>query len=139
MGAVSGSDFVLKVESPAGSGTFITVANFNAYGKRSTQPETRYPVFANAVPLTNPGPNEQTFTVGGLLDLTDPGQAVLRAAEQARTPILVQALFDGTNGFKQSVRVGSFAHDARPENLQTISYEMTGVAAAIQVGTGPIN
>jgi hypothetical protein len=139
MSAVSGSDFVLKVESPAGSGTFITVQNFNAYGKRSTQAETRYPVFANPVPLTNPAPKEQTFTAAGLIDLSDAGQAVLRAAEANRTVVLIQVLFDGINGFKQNVRVGSFAHDARPESLQTVSYEFTGVDAAVIVGSGPIN
>jgi hypothetical protein len=126
MAAVSGSDFLLEVETTPGSNTFIPVANFNAYGNRSTQAETRYPVFANPVPLTNPAPKEQTFTAGGLIDLTDPGQALLRAAEANRTTIRIRALFDGAStGIVQTVRVGSFAHDARPESLQTVSYEFT--------------
>lgn len=130
MSAVSGSDFLLQVETTPGGNTFILVANFNAYGKRSTQSETRYPVFGNPVPLTSPTPNEQTMTAGGLIDLTDPGQALLRAAEANRTPIRIRTLKDGAVGEVQTVRVGSFAHDARPESLQTIAYELTAVDTA---------
>jgi hypothetical protein len=139
MAAVSGQDFLLKVETPAGSGTFITVANFNAYSKKSTSPETKYPVFANPVPLVSPGIKEQTFTVGGLFDPVDPGQAVLRAAESGQTPVMVEALFDGVNGFKQTVRVGGFTQEAKPDALQTISYDFSALDLAVQVGTGPVN
>jgi hypothetical protein len=139
MAAVSGQDFLLKVESTPGSGSFIIVANFNSYSKKSTSPETKYPVFANPTPLVSPGIKEQTFTVGGLFDPVDPGQAVLRAAESAQTPVLIEALFDGTNGFKQTVLVGGFTQEAKPDALQTISYDMSALDVAVTIGTGPIN
>jgi hypothetical protein len=139
MAAVSGQDFLLKVETPAGSGTFVVVANFNSYSKKSASPETKYPVFANPVPLVSPGIKEQTFTVGGLFDPVDAGQAVLRAAESAQTPVKIEALFDGANGFKQTVLVGGFTQDAKPDALQTITYDLSALDVAAIVGTGPIN
>jgi len=136
MSALAGMDFLLQVETTPGSNTFITVMNFNANSKRSENPQTKYPVFHNPVPLVSAAPNQQTFTVGGLEDLTDPGQGILRAAQRAQTPLRIRELWDGEMGEVQTVRVGGYTFEARPDALETITYDLTALDPAIPV-SGP--
>jgi hypothetical protein len=130
MSAISGQDFLLEVESSPS--VWVPVENFNAFSKKGTVPETFDPVFDQPTPLVSPGVLEETFTVGGFLDPTDPGQAVLRAGEANHTPVNVRYYKDGVQGDSQLVYVASFTHEAKPDgSLQTIVYELTALRPTV--------
>jgi hypothetical protein len=136
MSALDGQDFLLQVETTPGSNAFITVMNFNSNSKKSTHAATKSPVFHNPVPLVSLAPQEETYTVGGFEDLNDPGQALLRAAQKGQTPIRVRELWDGVAGEVQTVRVGGYTFEAKPDALETISYDLTAIDIAASSGTG---
>lgn len=138
MAVVNGADCVVKVENAPGSGVFVTCAAINRVRKNSNTEEHSHPVFGGTKYVI-PGDRDQDLEVGGFLDTTDTGQAALRTAESTKVPIRIQVLFDGVNGFDQSVRVTSFTHEAAAEgDLQPISFGFVRNAAPTQVGTGPI-
>jgi hypothetical protein len=131
MSALAGQDFLLQVETVPGSNTFITVMNFNSNSKKSAASETKNPVFHKAAPLISTAPIEDTYTVGGLEDLQDPGQALLRAAFYAQTTLRVRELWDGVLGEVQTVRVGGYTFEAKPDTLETITYDLTAVDVGV--------
>lgn len=135
---IQGQDFELNVENPAVPGTFIPVQDMNSFSKASDRDANTYPVFQRAAPYSVAGARNQTYDVGGYLHGTDAGQAALFAAEAAQTPIEIQVLWDGTNGFRQEVIVNSYSVDVDPESPQEIGFEFTANDTAVIVGTGPL-
>lgn len=120
-------------------GTFVTVAAINRYGKKGDTDEQNFPTFGG-VKYVVPGQRIVSYTVGGLLETTDVGQQTLRDHELVKAKVVIQALFDGTNGFQHEARARSFSHEADAEGgLQPIGFDFQGEsAAASQIGTGPI-
>lgn len=138
MAVVNGADVVVKAENAPGSGVFVTVAALNRARKTSNTEEHTHPTFGGTKYVV-PGDRNQDFEISGFLDTTDVGQAALRTAEATKVPIRIQVLFDGANGFDQSVRVTSFTHEADAAgDLQPITFGFVRNAAAIAVGTGPV-
>jgi hypothetical protein len=138
MAVPNGADVVIKAENAPGSGVFVTVAALTRVSKKSDTDENTHPAFGNTKYVV-PGTRNQGLTLSGFLDTTDTGQAALRTAESTRVPIRIQVLFDGVNGFDQSVRVRSFTHDADAAgDLQPVSFDVVGNAAATIVGSGPV-
>lgn len=134
----NGADLVVNVEDPGSPGTYVPVNDMNSYNKNSSRDRTAYPVFMRAVPHTLVAPREVSFTLSGYLNMTDPGQQILRAAEEADTVVSLEVLPDGTNGFRQDVRVGTRTHDADPEAFQEVSFEMSAADVPTVVASGPI-
>lgn len=138
MAAVNGADCIVKVENAPGSGVFVTCAAINRVRKTSNTDENVHPTFGG-VKLVAPGDRNQDLEIAGFLDTTDTGQAALRTAESTKVAIRIQVLFDGANGFDQSVRVLNFQHEAQAEgDLQPISFQLVRNAAATVVGAGPV-
>lgn len=137
MAVPNGADVILKAENAPGSGVFVAVAAITRFSKKSDTDENVHPTFGG-VKLVAPGTRNQEFSIAGFLDTTDVGQAALRTAEATKVPIRIQVLFDGVNGFDQSVRVRSFSHEAAAEgDLQPITFDFAGNANSTIVGTGP--
>lgn len=132
-----GSGFELHVLTTAPT-TYSIVNEMNRYERGIRRNATSVAVFGRATAYSIPGSRDVTFTVSGFLSDDDAGQAALRAAEAADTPINVKVLFDGANGFTQDVLVGSTTHSADPEGLQAYSFEFSGVSDPVIVGTGPL-
>jgi hypothetical protein len=138
MAVPNGTDVVVKVENAPGSGVFVVAAALTSIRKTSDTDENVHPAFGGTKYVV-PGTRNQGLEIGGFLDTTDTGQAALRTAESTRVAIRIQVLFDGVNGFDQSVRVTNFTHSAEAEgDLQPISFSVVGNAAATIVGTGPV-
>jgi hypothetical protein len=134
-----GANFRLKVNTgTTGSPTWTVVQDMNSIDRGSSRDTSRFPVFDKPLPHSIPGAREVTFTVGGFLNTDDAGQEALRDAEQTDTPVEIQVLFDGTNGFTQTVRVGTVNFSTSPEGLQETGFEFSAQDAAVAVGTGPI-
>lgn len=134
----NGADLVVNVEDPGSPGTYVPVNDMNSYNKNSSRDRTTYPVFMRTIPHTLVAPREVSFTLSGYLAMTDPGQQILRTAEENDTVANIEVLPDGTNGFRQDVRVGTRTHDADPEAFQEVSFEMAAADDPVQVGSGPI-
>lgn len=138
MAVPNGADVIIKAENAPGSGVFVTVAALTRVSKKSDTDENIHPAFGGTKYVV-PGTRNQALDLSGFLDTTDVGQAALRTAESTRVPIRIQVLFDGANGFDQSVRVTNFTHDAAADgDLQPITFSVVGNAVATIVGTGPV-
>lgn len=137
MAVPNGADVILKCENAPGSNVFVAVAAITRFSKKSDTDENTHQTFGGTK-LVAPGTRNQEFDIGGFLDTTDVGQAALRTAESTKVPIAIQVLFDGVNGFQQSVRVRSFSHEADAEgDLQPITFSFAGNANSSAVGSGP--
>lgn len=137
---LGGDEFELSVEVKEGEdpAEMVIVNDLNSYSKQVQRNTQTYPVFKRQTPHSTSGAREQTYSLGGYLNPDDPGQQALLAAEETNTPIKIQVLFNSTDGFSQLVGVNSLTHDADPEGLQEISFELTAKADATKVGNGPI-
>lgn len=135
---VSGGDLTILVAAIASPAAFSPVGDMNSYRRGSTRGETRHSVFGRTLQYIVPGKRDQTMEIGGFLTLADAGQVILRAAEAAKTDVIVKILFDGTNGFTQQCSVSSFSHDANPDDLENHGFTLVPNADAVVVGTGPI-
>lgn len=135
---VLGEDFDLLVAAIATPTAFSAVNDTNTYRRGSSREAGRRSVFMRVVPYIVTGRRQQTMEFGGYLNLTDAGQALMRAAEMNNTDVVAKVLFDGTNGFTQQCKVTSFTHEASPDDLQGITWVLDPVADPVIVGTGPI-
>lgn len=131
-----GEDFEAHVETTT-PGTFELIGDMNNFSKNVSREQQTFPVFGRATPYGIPGARESSYTLSGFLS-TDAGQERLRTLEQSDSVVKIKILWDGTNGFTQDCRVGTVSIDATPEGLQEISFELSAVADAVIVGTGPL-
>lgn len=138
MPPVLGQDFTISVAALATPTAFSPVGDMNSYRRGSSRDETRHSVFGRTLQYIIPGRRDQTMEIGGFLNLSDAGQILLRAAEAAKTDVIVKILFDGTNGFTQQCSVSSFTHEATPDDLESHGFTLVPSADAVIAGTGPI-
>lgn len=136
MAEVYGEDFVVEVET-AVADTYVPVANMNRYSDTQTHTNRTFYRFG-AARLEVAGEDDDTFTVSGMLDDTDAGQARLVAMKEARTKVKIRVLPNGTDGFSQEVLVLEATHgaEADPETIQDRAFRFRGVGARTKVGTG---
>lgn len=133
----TGSEFMIEVQ--LGDASWVLVNDMNSFSKQGQRNTNTFPVFQRATPYTvAAGAKEQTYTISGLFNPGDAGQARLLAQEAANAAVSIRITWDGTNGFTQSVKCTSYTHDATPEDPQEISFEFSAEADAVIVGTGPI-
>jgi hypothetical protein len=134
-----GQDFLISVSATSG-GVYQPISDMNKYGRKSGRDVSKYPTFGRVTPYSTPGARTQGISISGFATPADPGQALLLAAEAANTTVFCKVWPNGgaVNGFLQEFQVLSLTHDASPEGLQEISFELTAVGAATIIGTGPI-
>ena len=133
-----GEDFLLEVETDT-PGTFIPVAWMDEYEDSDAQTIDTFPSFGATTPLGIPSPPDITFSLSGMYDPEDPGQLRLRTIARARSTVNINVLHDGTNGFKQLIRVGSRTRGASASGgPQTQSFEFAPSGEPTEVGDGPL-
>jgi hypothetical protein len=120
--------------------TYVPVSDMNKYGRKSGRDVSKYPAFGRVVPHSVPGARTQGISISGFATPADPGQDALLDTEAIGSTIFARVWPNGgsTNGFQQEFQVLSFTHDASPEGLQEISFELTAVGPATIIGAGPI-
>lgn len=85
------------------------------------------------------GQPNKTLTIAGLLDITDPGQVILRSAMMSGAVITFRKKYNGTDGYKRTVTVSGERRGApQPEGYQTTSFDLAITGAAVAVGAGPV-
>jgi hypothetical protein len=139
MSVQNGDGMMVEVQTAAGPpAVYALVQDVNAYDSDTGSDVTEVPVFQRSTPHAFDGPASNTITVAGLFNDDDAGQQALRAAQGARTTVVLRITFDGTNGYTREFRISRRTHGARPREGQSFSMELTAVADAVVEGTGPI-
>lgn len=133
-----GEDMVISA-SDLVAGTYSQVGDMNRFDYNVAAGNiTRTPVFMRAVPYTTQGADEITATLAGFLNLTDAGQALLRAAARNKTHVFLKVLWDGANGFTQEFSVTSRRNGSAPDGITEQSFELAAQGDAALIGTGPL-
>lgn len=136
MSVLEGPDMLIRVET-AVAGTFIDVADLNSYSTGNTREKAKFPVFGAAAHRTT-GERTKTFSLGGFLNSTDPGQLRIRSLEATDTPVKIRVLPDGVNGFEITCLINSTGHEASAEetSLQTFTVECEATTDPSPIGGG---
>lgn len=80
------------------------------------------------------GLKDNTFSLAGFYDPSDTnGQVAIRDAWLNDTAMHLQFLSDGTNGFKQEVKISSFEISAAVDGAVEVSIEAEGTGAVTAV------
>jgi len=136
---VNGRDFELYVlDTSVSPDAYVLVDGINQWDDQVNRERQSWPMFGRSTDYQTVGSREITYSMGGFLILTDPGQVIIRNAEIADDEVSIKVLYDGTNGYTQDVRIGTRSGSRTPEGLQTLTYEVAAVAAAVIVGSGPL-
>jgi lysophospholipase L1-like esterase len=124
MTVLGGGLFLIEVETAPN--VFTECADLTRVTKSNNVTITRTRVFRKTYRAASA--TDFTFTLAGLLNYADPGQAALLAAERTNTDIRIRWSEEGSSTiFNQAtVRVATITHDGTPApgELQTISYEV---------------
>lgn len=79
------------------------------------------------------GVKDCTWSISGFYNDGDTGQDNIRDALLNNTAIYIRIKYNGTNGFKQQVRVSSFEQSMSPDGTVEVSYELEGTGAVSTV------
>jgi len=133
-------DFDLFVADLVVSPTnYIAVDGINQWDDQVNRERQAWPMFMRDTDYQTVGSREITYSMSGFLIPTDPGQVIIRSAEIADDEVSIKVLYDGTNGYTQTVRIGTRSGSRTAgTGLQTLTYEIAAVEAAVIVGTGPL-
>lgn len=118
------------------AGTYEKVNDLNRVDFNSNRPSTSQSVFMRDVQHTTFGKAEQTYSLSGFKSIGDTGQGIIDVAGESNDVIAIKILRDGTNGWSQFVRVGSYRESGAPEGLQEISYDLGAASPKTLIGTG---
>jgi hypothetical protein len=107
--------------------------------KKGDTDEQNFPTFGGTKYVV-PGIRNVAYTVGGFLETSDVGQQTLRDHELVKAKVVLQVLFDGTNGFQHEARPRSFSTTPTPTagSSRSRSTSQGESATATSIGTGPI-
>lgn len=141
MAVSSGEDFILQVNTGTQAvPVWTTVGGLNRWSANHPKDRQEFPTFGST--LTKMGNRGYDYQASGYYDGADAGQnrLRLRAADDQVVGIRVFPNGGTTNGWSQDVVVGVTSHDADadPTSLQETSFEFTGVATPVIIGTGPL-
>jgi len=137
---VLGKDFELYVLDTAQSpDAYVLVDGINQWDDQINRERQSWPMFGRATDYQTVGSREITYSMGGFLILTDPGQVIIRTAELADSTVGIKVLWEGgSDGYTQNVRIGTRSGSRTPEGLQTLTYEVAAIDDAVIVGSGPL-
>lgn len=134
-----GADFRVEVEdytSVADPKPFVPVEDMTSFDRNKSRTTSTQAVFHSAIPRRTRGARDTTFTLGGLLNVADPGQNLLRQAENDDVAVNLRVLPDGVNGFTQVGEINTLTHRATPDGFQETTFEFGATEAAVDVGDG---
>jgi hypothetical protein len=134
---VLGEDFALEVEGTT-PGTFIPIENLTGADFNGTRSTNEFVVFGKDDAFSITGKRKGTASASGYLTPSDPGQAILFAAEATNSEVTLKVLYDGVRGYTSKARVSSTKHSPKPDALQDVSWDFTFSGPKTLVGTGSL-
>lgn len=136
---VKSKDFDLFVLDTAQSpDAYVAVDGVSQWDDQTARERTAWPMLMRDTDYQTVGSREITYSMQGFKILTDPGQMIIRAAEEADDSVNIKVLHDGVNGYTQDVIIGTKTGSVvAGSGLQTWTLEIAAIAAAVLVGSGP--
>jgi hypothetical protein len=136
---VKSKDFDLFVADLAVSPiTYVAVDGVSQWDDSTARERTAWPMLMRDTDYQTVGSREITYSMQGFKILTDPGQVIIRAAEEADDAVNIKVLHDGTNGYTQDVIIGTKSGSVvAGSGLQTMTLEIAAIAQHVLVGSGP--
>lgn len=139
MSVRNNEDFRAEVETATGSGVYVLIGDMDTFEYSDASSLERHPTFGRTVPYATENAPEIGGTLSGFFNDTDTGQLRLRAAKRAGESVNLRILHDGTNGFRQSFRIGTIGRGASAAGgLQAGSFELAADGDPVIVGAGPL-
>lgn len=141
MTTITGDALVIEIEDTTPTpAVWVPVNDMNRFDRNTTRSTTRQRVFMRARAYLLRGAREFTSSISGFLNLTDPGQTMIRDAMETDAIVNLRVLPDGVNGIEQQFYVGRQTAGATPEatEMQAGGWELADAADPVMVGTGPI-
>jgi len=131
--AIAGKSMAVRVATTA-AGTYTSVAEIKEASMSHAGNNQDISTFGSAWVLRLQGLKDATYSLSGFYNPTDTnGQVAIRNAWLNDTPLFVQFLPNGTNGFRQEVRVSSYEVSASADGAQEVSIELEGTGAIVAV------
>jgi predicted secreted protein len=132
MAIQQGIDTLVKVS--VDDSTYYTLAEFKEAEQTFTANNEDVTVFGDEWVNKAYTLNDASYSINGFFDNSDTnGQTAAINAMINKSALYVQILFDGTNGYKQEVKVGSINISSSPDKYVAISMEFQGSGAVTAV------
>lgn len=123
--ALKGKSVVVQVSTD--DITYNTVAEINDYSSPFDADNIDVTVFGEDFIKRIQGLKDATWSLSGFYDQADTnGQIAIRSAWLNDSDLYIQVLPDGTNGFKQKVKVSSFETSAAVDGAVEVSIDLEG-------------
>lgn len=133
MAILAGKNLVVSVSTTTG-GTYYAVAGMNDASMSMSADNQDITVFGDTFIAKLQGLKDVSYSLSGFYDTADTnGQIVLRDAFLNDTALFVKFLADGTNGWKQEVKVASFDISGTVDGIVELSIELEGSATITAV------
>lgn len=133
MASVAGKNSRVKVCTTSG-GSYAAVAGVKSFSHSIDGTNVDDSEMGVAYVQRIQGLKDGKLSISGALRTDDTnGQIVIRTALLSDSDLFVQALPDGTTGFKQQMRCSKFAVDASVEDKVNLSIELEGTGAITAV------
>lgn len=124
--AYAGKDLVISVATTTG-GTYNVVAGMKDASMNISGDNQDITTFGEDYIVRLQGLKDVSYSLSGFLDLTDTnGQVRLQNALLNDSALFVKFLPDGTNGWKQEVKVSSFEMNGTADGMVELSIELEG-------------
>ena len=123
---LKGTDLVMSVATTTG-GAYNTVLGMKDASMSMKGDNQDISTFGTDYIKRLQGLKDVTYSLSGFVDLTDTtGQTIIRTALTGDTALFFKFLPDGTNGWKQEVKVASFDMSAAVDGVVELSIELEG-------------
>jgi predicted secreted protein len=133
MPALAGKGLVIQVATTSG-GTYNTVVGMNDASMSIDGDNQDITAFGDSYIARIQGLKDVSYSLSGYFDATDTtGQIRIRTALLNDSELHVKFLPDGTNGFRQQVRVSSFEMSGSVDGIVEVSIELEGTGAIAAV------
>ena len=97
-------------------------------GERQQQ---EYARFHNTNKHVQPGQRSDTFNFDWMINSTDPGQQMVRAAELDGSELMMRVHRAATVGWRQVIKVGTISDDVDPDTPQRQTVTVVGTGARL--------
>jgi predicted secreted protein len=125
MPALAGKGILVRVSTD--DITYNTVAGINDASASIEGDNQDITAFSENYISRLQGLKDTSYSLSGYFDVADTtGQLVIRNALVTNTTLYFRFLYNGTNGYKQQVKVSSFEVSASVDGISELSIELEG-------------
>lgn len=126
------------------AGTYSVVGRMNAFEKTVNTSTESVPTYDTTTDISEPGTNEKSYRVDGLMVPDDAGQLIIRNAIATGTTVFVKVLPMGNDanatenvrGWTHECRIGSVRYSAPLPGIQRWGFDLLSVADEVVSGVG---